>query len=146
MGADTRRDLGARGAVGAKTRPGLGERGASSASTKPATRATLVVMSSTPLLEEIYARVEIGDGRGALARIFDELEAYLLTSNFAAADKILREVDPARLDTTTALGFLGITLQAKERLHARAALVARVDAMLQRTDAARAARLLEGLR
>jgi hypothetical protein len=115
-------------------------------STKPATEVTLTLMPCTPLLEEIYAQVETRDGRGALARIFDELDACLLEGNVAAADEILREVDPARLDTTTALGFLGITLQAKERLLARAALVARVDAMLQRIEPERAARLLEGLR
>jgi hypothetical protein len=103
-------------------------------------------MSSTPLLEEIYAQVETGDRRGALARVFDEIDACLLRGDVAAVDQILREVDPARLDTTIALGFLGITLSAKERLHARAALVARVDARLQRTEPERTARLLEGLR
>lgn len=97
-------------------------------------------------LQEVYALVAEGQSRKAVARVFAELDALLLEGDFSACGWMLAAVDVARLDPTTALAFLTVSLPAHARLPARADLVVRVEAMLQARDPDRAARLLEGLR
>jgi SAM-dependent methyltransferase len=108
--------------------------------------AIVAQMLPPPFLEEVYALVAEGQSRKAVSRVFAELDALLLEGDFSACGWMLAAVDVARLDPTTALAFLAISLPAHARLPARADLVARVEAMLQAHDPDRAARLLEGLR
>ncbi len=85
-------------------------------------------MLPPPFLEGGYELVRAGKGRKALARVFDELDERILDEEFDVCDWVLGAVDVTQLDTTTALGFLGVTLAARHELpaHRELALVARV--------------------
>jgi hypothetical protein len=97
-------------------------------------------------LDTVYALVAGSQTRQAVAKVFADLDGLMLSGHMAECDAVLVAVDVERLDITTALAFLAITLQAKERLSQRAALVERVESWLHRRDPSRAARLMEGLR
>ncbi|MEZ4406147.1 MAG: hypothetical protein R3A52_06710 [Polyangiales bacterium] len=102
-------------------------------------------MLPPPMLESVYAKVSDGASRAALTEIYDALDERLLDGELDAAGWILDAVEVSRLDVTTALGFLSVTLAARDRLPARRDLVDRVAEWLRAKDPARVASLLEGL-
>jgi hypothetical protein len=111
--------------------------------------AELLGVEHTPApetLDAVYALVEGTEMRQAVAKVFADLDGLMLSGHMAECDAVLAAVDVERLDITTALAFLAITLQAREQLSHRAALVGRVESWLRQRDPARAERLMEGLR
>ena len=68
------------------------------------------------LFTDVRQLVSQGLSRKALTRIYDYLDDQILDERFIEVDRVLREVDPGALDATCLLGFLSITLQARERL------------------------------
>jgi type III restriction enzyme len=95
-------------------------------------------------LQEVYALQQ--QPRKALRKIFSFIDDQLLEGKFELCDRVLRRVELEKLNETTATGFLAITLQARERLEARASYVERVESWLERKRPEDTAKLLEGLR
>lgn len=108
--------------------------------------AIVAPMLPPPFLTNVYTLVKQGAARKALAQIFEEIDERLLDGDFGACEWILAAADLKQLDTTTALGFLGVSLQAKEKLRSRKDLVAQVEAWLREREPERVEPLLLGLR
>lgn len=68
------------------------------------------------LFADVHQLVSRGLSRKALTRIYDYVDDLILDERFAEVDVVLQEVDPDALDATCLLGFLSITLQAREQL------------------------------
>jgi hypothetical protein len=82
----------------------------------------------------------------ALSLIYDTLDDLLLEKRFADVDLALAVVNVDKLDVTLALGFLSITLAARERLPSRPDLVARVETRVRQLAPDRVDALMGGLR
>lgn len=83
---------------------------------------------SSVTLDDVYAE---GDRERALDLVLDMIDRLLLESLIDQVDDLLREVDPSRLETVVALGFLSTTRVAAPRLANRDALVARISEVLR---------------
>lgn len=83
--------------------------------------------------------------RRALRVVFELLDAALLAGDFGFVDEVLAAVRPDDLDVTVALGFLAITLPARQRMKERAGCCARVRAWLAETRPLDVESLMKGL-
>lgn len=97
-------------------------------------------------LDTIYEFTRRGAEEALLDFIYDRLDNLLLAGDFDTCDAILTEVNVARLDSVGMIGFLTITLPARQRLDAREGLVTRIrDALLQKRPGHEVDGLLQGL-
>lgn len=102
-------------------------------------------MLPPPWLDAVYAMLAKNEGRAALTKVYDTLDEHALDEEFDAINWALDAVDVTRLDATTMLGFLSVTLAARHELPAHRELALRVRAQLTSSDPARVDRLMEGL-
>lgn len=86
-----------------------------------------------PFLSELYAKSAVGDTDGALDMIFDKIDDLLEDRSLEKVNSLLASVDVARLDVTTALGFLSTTYIEKEHLRDRNQYSDRLQAHLLKT-------------
>lgn len=81
-------------------------------------------------LERIYEAVARGDLDGATDELYDRVDGLLDQGDLAACDRILRTVDPGRLDSHLMVAFLVITLPARAQLREREAFRDAVERIL----------------
>jgi type III restriction enzyme len=106
--------------------------------------APLPIEEADHFLDRVYSTV--GTPRRALQIIFDYMDEAILRDDLARCDDALDRVDLGRLETTTALGFLSITLQARQRLQKREAYAERVEEWLKGKGRPDLENWLKGLR
>jgi hypothetical protein len=78
-------------------------------------------------LKEVYSLSKIGDTDTAGIKIFDFLDRILLDGFFGVCNDILSTVNVDLLDTKLMRSFLSITVSAKRKLPARAALYMKIE-------------------
>jgi hypothetical protein len=106
-----------------------------------------VEYQAEPLLrDEVYSLVAKGSTVEAVRRVFGEIDDRILAGELSECDAELRSLDLNRVDITTALAFLAITLPVREKLPSRAALVERIEAWLRERAPERVEALIGGLR
>jgi hypothetical protein len=81
-------------------------------------------------LENVYALSEQNAFDEALDTIFETFDDAFDSGKFESIDIILSEVDPARLDTHTLIGFLTASYPGKKYLQNRESLISKVRAQL----------------
>ena len=83
-------------------------------------------------LEKVYD-LSASNRREASALVMDYLDDHQIDGRFDLCDKVFSMADPARLEPTVIIGFLGITLRAAKegRLPSRAAFADRVASSLK---------------
>lgn len=97
-------------------------------------------------LDNVYVFVAQGNVDDAVDIIFDRLDDALCEGDFRACDSVLRATDLSRLDTHAIVGFLSITLAAREQLHERSRFVTRAERRLRVLAPDRIDGLMSGLR
>ncbi|MDP3273559.1 MAG: hypothetical protein Q8Q09_00085 [Deltaproteobacteria bacterium] len=97
-------------------------------------------------IEELYRRVAESKPHAAMDLLLQQFDDWFDARRFSDVDYVLRTIDLDKLDTTLQLGLLGFTKVARDQLHARAALLTRVEERLRGTDPQRCERLLARVR
>jgi hypothetical protein len=85
------------------------------------------------------------DFDSAIDELYSRIDKKLSSGDFSGVDSELNMVDIENTDTIMLLGWLSITLAAKEHLMRRDKFVADVRNKLERTDLNRVNALLQGL-
>lgn len=115
-------------------------------STRPLARSGVPPSFTLGFFEKIQELTEQRAEEALLDLIYDRLDDLLVAGDFDSCDAILAAVEVARLDPVGMVGFLTITLPARERLPSRAALVTRArEALSQRRPQNEVDALLRGL-
>lgn len=97
-------------------------------------------------LEDVYAFVDKGKKRKAIAVLFREMDRILSDSDYELCDSILSStLDLSRLNVSLWIAVLSITLPASSKLKMRPKLVERIRTKLKQEVPDRAERLLKGL-
>ncbi len=92
------------------------------------------------MLDYVYSLVKAEEIDKAMDVVFDEIDGMLGRGSFDCCDDLLPMIDVTRLDSNLMVGFLTITLPAKDKLKNRDALVKRIEQELDDP------KLLDGLR
>ena len=97
-------------------------------------------------LDEVYGLAGNGEEDRAIDVIFEHVNGLLIEGRFDVCDRILAEVDIARIPPVLMISFLTITAAAKPQLHNRDSFFRNVAGVIARERGERAAeRLLNGL-
>ena len=81
-----------------------------------------------------------------LDELYDKIDGLIGEEKFSELDTMIAELDMSKIGTIMAVGWLTLTLVAKDRLLSRAGLVSRCEARLQKLGVDRVDELLKGLR
>lgn len=83
----------------------------------------------------------------AIDQLYSTIDALLRAGKFAAVDEmlLLATLDADQLSVTLLLGYLSITLAARDELTERSPLAVRIRARLEREEPERVATLLAGI-
>ncbi len=96
--------------------------------------------------DEVCGLAGRGEEDRAIDVIFEHVNSLLIEGRFEACDRILAEVEIARIPPVLMISFLTITAAAKPQLHNRDSFFRNVAGVIARERGARAAeRLLDGL-
>jgi hypothetical protein len=106
---------------------------------------TLPVVRTPAWLDNTYELVARNRDDEALDVVFDEIHRLLSKASFKECDSGLAMVDVSKLSPTLITGVLSITLQAKAKLHQRAAFFERSRRQLHIVEPKNVAALLDGL-
>jgi len=96
-------------------------------------------------LEEIYSLVAANNPNEAIDTLFTYIETLLANGRFDACNELLKQVNINKLDTNLMIGFLAITLKAKDKLPARKQLSHNIQHWLQCHEPKRNKSLMSGL-
>ena len=103
-------------------------------------------MSDFVWLQDVRSEELAGRHRAALDVLFDSVDDLLVQNAFGEVDRLLASVDPSEWSTRLLVGFLSITLRAKDKLANRPAFVRSVRSVLEhREPPYRVTSLLSGL-
>lgn len=104
-------------------------------------------MNTEPIfLEEFYSLVDAGRTSAAIDRLFNYVDSRFLAGRFLEVDRLLDDIDLARLDTRLIVAVLSITLCASPELPNRAAFFEACRERLQVLAPGRLENLLRGLK
>lgn len=101
---------------------------------------------SSKILNDIYVLVSGGKPDEAIDVLFDYVDGLLCDGNFDECNDLLNVVDFERLDSNLVVGFLSITISAKDKLRSRSNFVERAEGRLKILAPDRVDNLMSGLR